>query len=393
MPGETIMFRPLEKDHAATKRRPGWLPAAAWAAGLALAHAAPAAADVTIGMGLGLSGPVAAIGEQSRRGAEAAVAAINREGGVLGGEKLVLEIADDACDPKQAVAVANRFASQGVGLVVGHMCSSPAIAAADVYAEEGAVMITASATNPTLTEQGHDTVFRACGRDDQQGAVAGTLLAERYGDQKVAVVDDKSAYGKGLAEQAAVAMRARGVEPALTASVNAGEKDFSALISRLKQDGIAVVYYGGYHVELGLIIRQAREQGLKSVFVSGEAMATAEFWSITGEAGAGTLFTYAPDVRSQPGAAAAIEAIRAVAGSNAEPDNFAFYHYAAVQVLAQAIAKAESAEPDAVAEALHAGPSFDTVVGSMAFDEKGDLKAPAYVFYEWRDGRYAPARF
>jgi branched-chain amino acid transport system substrate-binding protein len=387
------MFRPLEKDHATATRCFGWLPATAAATCLVLVHAAPAAADVTLGLGLGLSGPVAAIGEQSRRGAEAAVATINREGGVLGGQKLVLEVADDACDPKQAVAVANRFVSQGVGLVVGHMCSSAAIAAADVYADEGVVMITASATNPGLTEHGHETVFRACGRDDQQGAVAGTFLAERYPDQRIAVIDDKSAYGKGLAEQAAIAMRAHGVEPALSASINAGEKDFSALISRLKQDGVGVIYYGGYHVELGLIIRQAREQGLKSVFVSGEAMATPEFWSITGDAGAGTLFTYAPDVKSQPGAAAAIEAIRAAAGANVEPDNFSFYHYAAVQVLAQAIGQAASAEPEAIAAALHAGPSFDTVVGPMAFDEKGDLKAPAYVIYEWRDGRYALARF
>jgi branched-chain amino acid transport system substrate-binding protein len=368
-----------------------WLPAGAALLGLAIAT--PALADVDVGVALGLTGPVAAIGQQARHGVEAAVGVVNRAGGVLGGEQLRLEVADDACEPKQAVAVANRFASAGTGFVLGHLCSSAAIAAADVYAEEGMVMITASATNPALTEQGHDTVFRACGRDDQQGAVAGVFLAERYGDKRIALIDDKSAYGKGLAEQAAAALEEKGVEPALIASVNAGEKDFSALISRLKQEAIDVVYYGGYHVELGLIIRQAREQALNAQFVSGEAMATAEFWDITGEAGAGTLFTYAPEVKSQPGAAEAMAAIQEVAGNQAEPDNFAFYYYAAVQVLAQAIEQAGSAEPEAVAEALRAAPSFNTVVGPMAFDEKGDLKAPAYVFYEWRGGKYALAAF
>jgi branched-chain amino acid transport system substrate-binding protein len=382
--------RPASRPYRVGRARERLL-AAAVVALAGLAHAVPAVADVTVGVALGLTGAAAAYGEQAKRGVEAAVAVVNRGGGV-NGEKIVLETADDACDPKQAVAVANRFASQGTKLVLGHLCSSATIAAADVYADEGIVMITASATNPAVTEKGHEMVFRACGRDDQQGAAAGQMLAERFKDKKIAVVDDKSAYGKGLAEQAGLAMKAKGVEPALTSSINAGEKDFSALITRLKQEGIDVVYFGGYHVELGLIVRQAREQGLQAQFVSGEATAAAEFWHITGEAGAGTLFTYAPEVKSQPGAAEAIQAIKEVAGPNADPDNFAFYYYAAVQVLTQAMQQAGSAEPEAVAEALHGGASFSTVVGPMAFDEKGDLEAPAYAFYEWRGGKYAPAQ-
>src|SRR5690606_5216813 len=141
------------------------------AALVAVLNAAPAAADIEIGLALGLSGPVAALGEQARAGAEAAVAAVNAGGGV-NGEKIRLEVVDDACDPKQAVAVANLLASKGIALVLGHLCSGAAIPAADVYADEGMVMITASATNPALTERGHPTIFRACGRDDQQGAVA-----------------------------------------------------------------------------------------------------------------------------------------------------------------------------------------------------------------------------
>jgi branched-chain amino acid transport system substrate-binding protein len=229
-------------------------------------------------------------------------------------------------------------------------------------------------------------VFRACGRDDQQGSVAGTMLAERFKDGKVALIHDKQAYGMGLVEEAAAAMRAKGVEPALVTSINAGERDFSALITRLKQEGIQAVYYGGYHVELGLIVRQAREQGLQALFVGGDGIGTEEFWSIAGDAGNGVLFTFAPDAKSNPAAAEALAALKA---GGIEPTNFAFYYYAAVQVLQQAMEQAESAEPDAVADVLREG-NFQTVVGPMAFDDKGDLESPAYVFYEWKNGSYSP---
>ena len=358
---------------------------AALAVGL---HAASAAAEISIGLALGLTGPVASIGTQARRGAEAAVAAINANGGV-NGEELRLQLEDDACDPKQAVAVANRLVGEGVEMVIGHLCSGAAIPAADVYAADGIVMITGSATNPTLTERGHDTIFRACGRDDQQGAVAAEMLAERFKGKNIALVHDKQSYGMGLVEQATAVLRERGVTPALSTSINAGEKDFSALLTRLKQENIAAVYYGGYHPEMGLMVRQARAQGVDAVFIGAEGLATNEFWAITGEAGAGTLFTYAPEVKTRP---AAQDALKQIVATGAEPDNFAFYYYAAVQVLASAIEEAKSADPGDVADVMHEK-TFDTVVGEMAFDEKGDLKAPEYVFYEWRDGKYTLAQF
>jgi branched-chain amino acid transport system substrate-binding protein len=360
----------------------GWASIFLWSLGAAQA-------DITIGMATALTGPVAAVGEQGRRGAEAAVAALNARGGILG-QKVRLEIADDACDPKQAVSVANQFVSKNISVVLGHLCSGATIAASSVYAEEGVLMMAASATNPALTERGLTSVFRACGRDDQQGAVAGAMLADRYRGKRIALIHDKGAYGKGLADQVEATFAAKGIKPALTASINAGEKDFSALATRLKAEKIDVLYFGGYHPEFGPIVRQAREQGFDGAFVAGEAMSAAEYYTITGPAGDGTLFTNAPEVKTRPAAQEAARHIMAL--GSGEPDNFAFYHYAAIETLAAAMEAAKSDKPDAVIAALRRG-TYETTIGTVSFDAKGDLKAPEWAFYEWRAGTYAPATF
>jgi branched-chain amino acid transport system substrate-binding protein len=356
-------------------------------ASLVLWSAAAAHADITIGMATALTGPVAAVGEQGRRGAEAAVAALNARGGVLG-QKVRLEIADDACDPKQAVAVANQFAARKIFVVLGHLCSGATIAASTVYAEEGDLMMAASATNPALTERGLTSIFRACGRDDQQGAFAGAMLANRYRGKRIALVHDKGAYGKGLVDQVEATLAASGIKPILTASINAGEKDFSALVTRSKAEKIDVFYFGGYHPELGQIVRQAREQGFGGAFVAGEAMSTPEYYAITGPAGDGTLFTYAPEVKARPAAQEAARRIMAL--GSGEPDNFAFYHYAAIETIAAAMEAAKSDKAEAVIAALRRG-EYQTTIGTVSFDAKGDLKAPEWAFYEWRAGKYAPA--
>ena len=345
--------------------------------------ATQAQAEIEIGLATALTGQIAALGQQARRGAEAAIEDINAKGGVLG-EEIVLAAGDDACDPKQAVALANQFVSDGTGIIIGHLCSAAAIAAADVYAEEGMVMLTASATSPALTAKAYDTIFRACGRDDQQATLAAELIMKQFPDTRIAVVHDKGAYGQGLAMELEKALTDAGVTPAYTGSIAAGEKDYSALITRLKADDIDVLYYGGYHSELGLIARQAEQQGFKPQLIAADGLATDEYWSIAGEAGEGTLFTFSPDPKRNPEIGSILQELRA---DGPEPDNFTLYHYAAVQILAQAIEAAGSAEPDAVAEALHAG-TFDTIVGTMQFDENGDLTKPDYVFYEWQDGGY-----
>ena len=343
--------------------------------------AGTAHAEITIAVAGPMTGQYASFGEQMQRGAEMAVADINAAGGVLG-QQLKLNIGDDACDPKQAVAVANKFASDGVSFVAGHFCSGSSIPASAVYEEEGIVQISPASTNPKLTEEGGDNVFRTCGRDDQQGLVAGNFLADNYGSKKIAVLHDKTAYGKGLADETKAQLNKRGVKEVMYEAYTAGEKDYSALVSKMKGAGVDVMYLGGYHTEGGLMIRQAREQGYNVLMVSGDALVTDEFWKITGPEG--TLMTFSPDPRKNPVAAPVVAKFKA---QNYEPEGYTLYTYGAIQAWAQAVAKAGSADTDAVIKALR-GNKFSTVLGEIGFDGKGDVTAPGYVFYKWSNGTY-----
>ena len=353
-------------------------------AALGLLMSGPAWADIKIGVAGPMTGQYASFGAQMQGGAEQAVADINEAGGV-NGEKLVLTVGDDACDPKQAVAVANQAAGEGVVFMAGHFCSGSSIPASQVYAEEQIVQISPASTNPSFTEDRPGPgVFRVCGRDDQQGEVAGKFLMDNFADKKVAFVHDKTAYGKGLADATMAVYEKAGGKPALYEAYTAGEKDYTALVSKLKAEGVGVLYVGGYHTEAGLMARQMKEQGMDTVLVSGDALVTDEYWAITGDAGEGTLMTFSPDPRKNEIAKPVVDKLLA-AGKTAE--GYALYTYAAIQAWAQAATAAKSTEFDAVVKALNEG-TFDTVLGASEFDEKGDVKLPGYVFYEWKGGKY-----
>ena len=359
--------------------------AAATAISLA-AFAGAAHADLLVGIAGPMTGQYASAGDQIRKGAEMAVADINAKGGVLG-QKLVLEVGDDACDPKQAVSVANTMVNKKIVFMHGHWCSSSTIPASDVYAEAGIPMATVS-TNPKVTERGLKNIFRIMGRDDQQGEVAGQYLAANFANQKIAVIDDKSAYGKGLADEIAKAMTAKNVKPALRESITAGEKDYSALVTKLKAAGVSVLAFGGYHTELALILRQAQQAGLKLTVMGGDTMTNSELITAAGAAADNVLFTFAPDPRKNPAAADVVKRFR---DAKVEPEGYVMYAYAAMQLFAQAAEQAKSAKPAAVQQALAAG-SFDTVIGKLAFDARGDNKAPGFVVYRWQGGKYDYAK-
>jgi len=344
-------------------------------------------ADIVIATAGPMTGQYASFGEQMRRGAEMAVADLNAKGGVMG-QKLQLKVGDDACDPKQAVAVANKFASEKVVFVAGHFCSGSSIPASKVYTEEGILQISPASTNPKLTEEGGPNVFRVCGRDDQQGTVAGNYLASKFKGKKIAIIHDKTAYGKGLADETKKQMNKRGKKETMYEAYTAGEKDYSALVSKLKNAGVNVVYVGGYHTEAGLMARQAKEQGYAVQLVSGDALVTDEFWKITGPAGEGTLMTFSPDPRKNPAATAAVKKFRA---QKYEPEGYTLYTYGAIQAWAQAVTKAKSTDWKKVAGTLRKG-KFSTVLGSIGFDKKGDVTAPGYVFYVWKNGKYDYAK-
>jgi branched-chain amino acid transport system substrate-binding protein len=343
-----------------------------------------AQAEIVIATAGPITGQYAIFGDQMKRGAEMAIKDLNEAGGVLG-EQLVLEVGDDACDPKQAVAVANQMVNAGVIFVAGHFCSGSSIPASAVYNEEGILQISPASTNPQLTEQGLENVFRVCGRDDAQGIFAADYVVDNNVGSKIAVLHDKTPYGKGLADEFKKQLNARGVEETMYEAITAGDRDFTALITKMKEAGVDLIYLGGYHTEAGLIARQAKEQGIDATMMSGDALVTDEYWAITGDTGQGTLMTFSPDPRKNEAAAPVVEKFKA---AGYDPEGYTLYTYAAVQVWAQAVEKAGSTDLDAVIEALN-GNQFETVLGPISFDDKGDVEGASYVMYEWENGEYA----
>jgi branched-chain amino acid transport system substrate-binding protein len=348
---------------------------------------AASAQDVVIAINGPVTGSEAIFGDQMKKGAEKAVADLNAKGGVMG-KKIQLIVGDDACDAQQAVSVANQSVSKKAVFVVGHYCSSTSIPASAVYNEAGILQITPASTNPKLTDdaaqKGWNNVFRTCGRDDAQGLVAGKYLADKYKGKKVAIIHDKTAYGKGLADETKKAMNDAGLKEVMYEAINKGDKDFSALISKMKQAGVDAMYLGGYQTEAGLLVRQARDQGFNAILISGDALASDEFWKITGNAGAGTLMTFAPDPRKIASAKAIVDEFNKT-GYN--PEGYTLYTYAAVQAWAKAVEATKSWKTDAISKWLKSN-KVDTVIGALQWDKKGDILNPEYVFYVWKDGTY-----
>ena len=346
-----------------------------------MAFSGSAYAEILIGVAGPLTGPNAAFGAQLQKGAEQAAADINAAGGI-NGEQIKLTFGDDVSDPKQGVSVAQKFVADGVKYVVGHFNSGVTIPASDVYAENGTLVITPSATNPTLTERGLWNTFRTCGRDDQQGTVAGGYILANFKDAKVAVLHDKTPYGQGLADFTKKALNDGGATEAMYEGVNIGDKDFASLITKMKDAGVTFVYWGGLHTEFGLLKRQAADAGMTATFMSGDGIVSNELASIAGPAVEGTLMTFAPDPRNNPAAKAAVEKFRA---AGFEPEAYTLYSYAALQIISAAANKVgKSDDAQAVTAAIKANGPWSTVIGDIGYDAKGDITRPDYVLYTWQ---------
>jgi branched-chain amino acid transport system substrate-binding protein len=350
------------------------------ALGAMLAFAGGAQAQIKLGVAGPITGPNAAFGAQLKNGVEQAVEDINAAGGILG-QRITVSVGDDRSDPKEGVSVANKFAADGIKWVVGHFNSGVVMPASEVYAENGIIFNTPSATNPRITERGLWNAFRTCGRDDQQGAVAANFIVNNLKGKKVAIVHDKTTYGQGLADETRKAMRAAGVNDVLYEGVNTGEKDFSALVSKIKAAGADILYWGGLHTEGGLIVRQMRDQGLNTVMMSGDGITSDEFASIGGPGVIGTLMTFPPDPRKRPEAAAVVKKFEA---KRFNPEAYTLYSYAAVEIFKQAAEGAKSLDPKKMAEFMRTGFKFKTVIGEISYDKKGDITRPDYVMYTWK---------
>jgi len=358
---------------------------------LTIGLAQNAAAQVNIGVGAPMSGGSAVFGAQLKNGVEQAVADINSKDGILG-QKLMLSIGDDRADPKDGVVVANKFAADGVKFVIGHFNSGVTIPTSDIYQRNGMLMITASATNPMVTDREMWNVFRVCGRDDQQGIVAGTLIAHRFAGKRVAILHDKTTYGQRLAEETRKTMNAKGVKEVIFEGVERNKNNFAPLISKLSVIHPDLVYWGGLHDTGGRILHEMRSQAMTALMMGGDGITDGEFAALAGPGAEGTLMTSPPDPRVNPTNKELVKTFRETRGF--EPQGYTLYGYAAVQIFKQASELAKSFDPQIIAQAMHSGRVFNSALGDISFNAKGDIngytvagkRRDTYVLYTWKKG-------
>ncbi|MFK3665629.1 branched-chain amino acid ABC transporter substrate-binding protein [Ochrobactrum teleogrylli] len=356
------------------------LAGSAIASGLLLSQAF-AADTIKIGVAGPMTGPNATFGEQVYSGVSAYVNDVNASGGI-NGKQIELVKGDDACEPKQAIAVANRFVDQDkVQAVIGHFCSSSTIPASEIYNDAGILEMAPASTNPTVTERGLETVFRGCGRDDQQAVVAGAFILDTLKRDKIALIHDKDTYGQGLVDAVKKTIEARGIKPVLYEGLTRGERDFNALVTKIKSSGATAVYFGGLIPEGGPLIRQIKEQGLDVVVVSGDSFAQTELIAAAG--GAGNLknvyYSATPDPLADPSTKGVQDALKK---ANITPANYTLYGYANAQALVAALKAGDDIK--AQTNWLRNN-TVDSAIGKITWDDKGDIKDFKFVFYNFDD--------
>lgn len=364
-----------------------------------VAFSAQAADTVKIALAGPTTGPLTQYGTIQNIGAKMAIEKLNAAGG-LNGKQMEAVIYDDACEPKQAVTVANQIVNDGVRFVIGHLCSSSTIPAAKIYDEEGIVMITAASTAPELSQKGYQTIFRTIGRDDQTAPIAAKYIIENsfsaewsptekkyiFAPKKVAILHDKQQYGQGLAENVRANLEKANFPVAFYEGVNKGQTDFSALVTKLKKEDIGFVYWGGYHPEFSLIVRQGADQGFTPQYMGSDGLSNADVFAIAGDAAKDILVTIPTDFSSKPENADLVKAFEA---KNEDPTGpFVMPAYAAVKVIVDTANALKTEDSEKIAAEIHKGNSYTTPIGEISFQENGDLKAfPFAVFKMNKDGK------
>lgn len=337
---------------------------------------------IKIGVAGPISGSLAKMGADFKNGVELAVKLQNEKGGLLA-KQIEMVIGDDQADPKQAVSVANKLINSGVIGVIGHFTSSSSIPASEYYNTAGIPMITPASTNPQLTERGFKGVFRVCGRDDQQGAVAAKFAKQQLKIKKAAIVHDKTTYGQGLAGEFQKSMGA-GTEIVYFGGIAQGEKDFKSVLTSIKSKNPDLIYFGGIYPEGGLMVKQAREIGIKAPFLSGDALRDDVFLQIAGKASEGTYVTFSASLEGIPTAREFIEQYKKTYG---EPGLYSIYAFDAANIMFASIMAAGSTDGSAISEKIHSG-SFRGALGEIKFDAKGDVTAPAYIVWVANEGKF-----
>lgn len=343
---------------------------------------APAQDVVKIGTVGPMTGDQSAFGQDQQNGVRLAIEEWNLKGGVLG-KKIELLVGDDQHDPKQAVSVANKMVNDGIAGMVGHFNSSCSIPASAVYNEHKTPMITHGSTNPQLTEQGFKGIFRVCGRDDQQGKKAAEFVLNDLKAKAVAILHDKTTYGQGLADEFKKGVDGK-VKITYYGGMTQGDKDFSAVLTNVKTGSPDLIYFGGIYPEGGLLVKQAHALGIKAPLMSGDGVIGDEFLNIAGADAEGTYVTFAPDVNNIPSAKGFVDSYTAKYG---KPGPYSVYAYVAANILLQGVKDANSTDGEKISDAIHKI-KHDGALGSIEFDEKGDVKASPYVVWQVKGGKW-----
>lgn len=342
---------------------------------------------IRIGVAGPHSGDLASFGLPTVNAAELVVADINAEGGVLG-RQIELIIEDDQCQPEIATNTSAKLVGDGVTAVIGHICSGATRSALGIYSGEGIPVISPSATNPGLTQDGEFPVFfRTIAPDDAQGQLQAQFVAEQLGVSSVAILHDGGDYGQGLAEYAGTALEAdySDIEILFTEGVTVGAVDYSAIVNRIASSGAEAVIFGGYHPEASKIVGQMRAQGIEIPFVSGDGVKDQAFIDVAGTDAEGVYATGPMDTAGNPVAEAARQAHVDTYGE--EPGPFFMNGYAAALALFNAIEAAGSTDGEAIMEALRAD-SVATPVGDITFDSRGDAEGVGFAVFQVQDGVY-----
>jgi len=342
---------------------------------------------VKLGVAGPMTGPQAKQGQDFVKGVTMAVEAWNAKGGVLG-KQIEIMVEDDRGDPKDAVAVANKLVNQNAAAVVGHYGSSCSIPASTVYYEAGIVQVTPSSTNGDLTlKEKRATIFRACGRDDQQASYDAQYVRDVLKKKKVAILDDKTTYGQGLAKDFQKNL-GPDVKVVSYEHITQGDKDFSAVLTKIKPLEPELIFFGGYYPEAGLLVTQMRRLGIRAAFMSGDATIDQEYLNIAKRDAEGTYLSYGPDFDQLESAKIFLAAYRAKYGPEGP---YSLYAYDAANVILKGIELAKSTEGAKVGAAIHSN-VFNGARGALEFDDNGDLKNSPYVMWIVKNGKFEIAK-
>jgi branched-chain amino acid transport system substrate-binding protein len=352
----------------------------------ALMVTAAPAKTLKIGMMGPLTGPYAADGNDIANGAQTAIEVINEAGGIPGYDEIELITQDTACDPKQAVAAANNLINDEVIGVVGAYCSSSTIPASETLAEEDILMLTPASTNEKVTDRGLPYMFRVCGRDDDQAPAAVRFMKEGLGAKTVFIVDDKTTYSQGLADGVNRSSKEMGIEVLAHEHVNQGDKDFSAVLTKVKASGADVLYMSlQNHSSGSLMAIQAQRMGLDTNILSQDAMFHPNFINVAKEAAEGVYVTFGFTDESTP---AYKEFADKYTAEHGQVGAYAIYSYDAATVLLNAIKNAGSVEPAKIKDEIMKM-DFQGASKQIKFNEKGD-SGSTYIAYKIEGGEYKP---